>query len=384
MGVTETAGRRLALYRIASQLRDRGKGSTVTFSPKVFIPLTQLCRDFCSYCTFRRSPQQTERLYMSPHDVLRVALKGQQLGCREALFVLGERPEERYPEARRWLDERGYDSTVEYLFEMCKLVLQETALYPHSNPGNLTRAELQALKGVNASLGLMLESTSERLCEQEGPHERAPSKHPRLRLTTLKQAGELKIPFTTGLLIGIGENAQERIESLAAIGDLQRRYGHIQEVIIQNFRAKPKTSMSRAVEPPLREMLQTVAQARILLGQEMNIQAPPNLARPYHSSAHLAYLSAGINDWGGISPLTIDYVNPEAPWPHIAELNEHMAAEGFELKARFPVYPEYIFKDCGFLPGSLKDRLLAEADPQGYIPSRVWYHSLTSTSDSQH
>ncbi len=321
---------------------------------------------------------------MSPHEVLRVALKGQQLGCREALFVLGERPEERYPEARRWLDERKYDSTVEYLFEMCKLVVQETALYPHSNPGNLTRLELQALKEVNASLGLMLESSSERLSEPGGPHERAPSKRPRLRLSTLKEGGELKIPFTTGLLIGIGETAQERIECLTAIGDLQRRYGHIQEVIIQNFRAKPKTSMSRAEEPSLAEMLQTVAQARILLGQEMNIQAPPNLSWPYHPSAHLEYLSAGINDWGGISPLTIDYVNPEAPWPYIAKLNKQMAAEGFELRARFPIYPEYIFKGCGFLSGSLKDRLIAEADPQGYIPSPVWYHSPTSTLDSQH
>ena len=232
----------------ARSIRDQGKGCTVTFSPKVFIPLTRLCRDFCNYCVFRQDPRQAESLYLSPEEVLAVARRGEEAGCREALFVLGERPEQRYPEARRWLEDGGYESTIDYLRAMCELVLSETKLYPHSNPGTLNRGELETLRGSNVSMGLMLESTSPRLYQPGGPHEHAPSKHPRARLRTLELAGEQRIPFTTGLLVGIGETREERIEALEAIRDLQERFGHIQEVIIQNFLAKPTTPMESSSE----------------------------------------------------------------------------------------------------------------------------------------
>ena len=352
---------------MAARIRDRGKGKVVSFSPKVFIPLTRLCRDFCSYCTFRQDPQQARHPYMSPTEVLAAARTGERAGCREALFVLGERPERRYSEARRWLRQNGYDSTIEYLAEMCALVLRETALYPHSNPGTLSRSELLALKGVNASMGLMLESTSARLCKPGGVHYRAPSKQPTVRLRTLRLAGELRIPFTTGLLVGIGETAQEREEALIVIRDLHRRYGHIQEVIIQNFRAKSDTVMAQHPEPSREGMLHTVAAARILLGPEMNIQVPPNLSCGDSGADYLAYLKAGINDWGGVSPVTIDYVNPEAPWPELDNLRQKVKEQDFELRARFPVYPEYILNQSSYLPEALRDRLQSEADSEGYI-----------------
>lgn len=351
----------------AVQLRDRGKGRVISFSPKVFIPLTRLCRDFCRYCTFRQHPRETQTLYMSPQQVLAAARAGEKMNCREALFVLGERPEERYPEARTWLRSHGYESTLEYLAAMCSLVLRETRLYPHSNPGTLTRSEMLALKEVNASLGLMLESASSRLCQPGGPHERAPSKDPALRLETLEIAGQLKIPFTTGLLIGIGETREERREALVAIEGLHRQYGHIQEVIIQNFRAKAGTPMGDAPEPSLQEMLETTAWARIILGEQMNLQVPPNLSRGRNGLEYLNYLRAGINDWGGISPVTIDYVNPEAPWPQLGELSRAMEREGYLLRARFPVYPQYIVGRNGYLPTSLRERLRSEADSEGYI-----------------
>ena len=346
----------------ARRIRDCGKGRVISFSPKVFIPLTRLCRDFCTYCTFRKAPQQAKQLYMTPQEVLDVARAGQRAGCREALLVLGERPEQRYPEAGSWLQENGYESTLEYLREICELVLRETDLYPHSNPGTMTRSELQDLKDLNVSMGLMLESISARLHECGGPHEHAPSKRPEVRLRTLELAGELQIPFTTGLLIGIGETPEERIDALLAIKDLQDRFGHIQEVILQNFRAKPGTQMEKASEASHLEMLETVAAARIILGSQMNIQVPPNL-----SSQYLDYLEAGINDWGGISPVTIDYVNPEAAWPNIIALKQEMNSRGYELRARFPVYPEYILHQSQFLPPSLLKRLRLEADSQGYF-----------------
>ena len=304
---------------------------------------------------------------MRPEEVLAVAHSGQQKGCREALFVLGERPELRYPEARRWLREEGYDSTVDYLFQMCQMVLKETRLYPHTNAGILSRSELKALQQVNASLGLMLETTSLRLSEPGGPHASAPSKHPRVRAKTLRLAGELGIPFTTGILVGIGETLNERIDALHLIRDLQQRHGHIQEVIIQNFRAKPGTAMASLAEPSFFEMLETIAMARLILGHQMNIQAPPNLSAA--GRRYLGYLGAGLNDWGGISPITIDFVNPEAPWPHLRELTEQTAAHGFQLRARFPIYPEYIQDKDRFIPGELRSRLKKEADSEGYIPS---------------
>jgi len=361
-----------AVCAAARLLRERGKGRVVSFSPKVFIPLTRLCRDTCGYCTFRTDPQSDPGLFMTPEDVLAVARAGERLGCTEALFTLGERPEQRFPEARRWLAARGHRSTLAYLREMAGLVLRETSLLPHLNPGTMSRAEMAALRGVSASMGLMLETVSPRLCDPGGPHEHAPSKHPRARLRTLDLAGELRIPFTTGLLVGIGETPEERVWTLEAIRESHARWGHVQEVIIQNFRAKPRTPMARAPEPDTGEMLRAAAVARLVLGAEANIQVPPNLtARDFP-----VYLEAGINDWGGISPLTIDYVNPEAPWPAIAVLRSHTEAAGLELRPRLPVYPEYLLDRPEYLPPSLRDRLRAAADREGYAkeePARHGY-----------
>ncbi len=353
------------LCNVAAELRDQGKGKIVTFSPKVFIPLTHLCRDFCGYCTFRQSPEAAQRLYMSSEEVLDVARAGQRLGCTEALFTLGERPEQRYPEARQWLEARGFRTTLEYLTEMCRLVLQETDLLPHANPGTMSRRELEALQPHNPSMGLMLESVSPLLYEAGGPHEFAPSKRPRVRLRTIELAGELGIPFTTGILIGIGETRQERIGAILAIRRLHRAYGHIQEVIIQNFRAKPNTPMSQTSDAPAEDLLWTVAVARILLGSEVNIQVPPNLSAQDYPS----YLSAGINDWGGISPLTIDFVNPEAPWPGLAELEGRTRSMGFELRPRLPVYPEFFLgsNSNSRLPDPLKAKVMSLADGDGYV-----------------
>ena len=356
------------LCHTASQVRDAGKGNTVTFSPKVFIPLTRLCRDFCSYCTFRQAPEEAgDRLYMTPEEVLDVAKAGQRLGCTEALFTLGERPEARYPEAKEWLGLRGYRTTLEYLAAMCKLVVEETSLLPHANPGTMSRQEMAALRPYNPSMGLMLESTSPRLYEEGGPHEFAPSKRPRVRLRTIEIAGELGVPFTTGLLIGIGETRMERIDALLAIRDLHAAHGHIQEVIIQNFRAKPDTPMRDAPDAPSDELLWTVAVARLLLGPNMNVQVPPNL----NSDDYQAYIGAGINDWGGISPLTIDYVNPEAPWPGMAQLRERTASEGHELRPRLPIYPEYFMETGRYLDPSITAQVKSLADHKGYVKGGI-------------
>ncbi|HXH09857.1 MAG TPA: 7,8-didemethyl-8-hydroxy-5-deazariboflavin synthase CofG [Alphaproteobacteria bacterium] len=363
-----------ALCKAAAIIRDRGKGRTISFSPKVFIPLTRLCRDFCGYCTFRQSPAEADRLYMSPEEILAVARGGEQLGCIEALFTLGERPEQRYPEAKAWLQRHGYRTTLEYLHAACELVLQETSLLPHGNPGTMSRREMEHLKGVNASMGIMLETISPRLSESGGPHQFAPSKWPRLRVKTLEVAGELKVPFTTGILIGIGETLQERVESLLAIRELQRRYGHLQEVIIQNFRAKPNTPMRRHADATTHDLLWTVAVARLILGPDCNLQVPPNL----NATDYPLFLSAGINDWGGISPLTIDYVNPEAPWPQIAELRRKTEALGFTLRPRLPVYPEYIVEWDDYLPSSLKERIKSTADGAGYVKGGIERYAGTS------
>jgi FO synthase len=372
--VNATPGELPALCKAAAIIRDRGKGRTVSFSPKVFIPLTRLCRDFCGYCTFRQSPAEAECLYMSPEEVLAVARAGEQLGCMEALFTLGERPEQRYPEAKAWLHRHGYRTTLDYLRAACELVLQETALLPHGNPGTMSRREMAHLKDVNASMGLMLENISRRLSEPGGPHQYAPSKWPNLRVKTLEVAGELKVPFTTGILIGIGETPQERVESLLAIRELHRRYGHLQEVIIQNFRAKPNTPMGRHPDAPTQDLLWTVAVARLILGPGCNLQVPPNLsARDYP-----LFLLAGINDWGGISPLTIDYVNPEAPWPQIAELRRQTEALGFALRPRLPVYPEYIVEWDDYLPSSLRERIKSTADRAGYVKGGIERYAGTS------
>ena len=347
----------------ASELRDFGKGRLVTFSPKVFIPLTMLCRDFCGYCTFRRDPDTARDLYMSPEQVLKVARAGEAFGCTEALFTLGERPEQRYPEAKEWLSERGCQTTLEYLVEVCQLVAEETSLMPHVNPGTMSRRELVALRPYNPSMGLMLESTSPRLYQEGGPHEFAPSKRPRVRLRTLEIGGELGVPFTTGILVGIGETRMERIDALLEIRKLNDAHGHIQEVIVQNFRAKPETPMGEAPDAGSEELLWTVAVARLILGPDMNLQVPPNL----NSDDYEIYLNAGINDWGGVSPVTIDYVNPEAPWPGLAELRNRTEAMGFSLKPRLPVYPEFFDRAGGYLAQSMRIKMSDVTDDKGYV-----------------
>ena len=348
----------------ASDMRLHGKGTIVTFSPKVFIPLTQMCRDFCGYCTFRKDPKQAGTdIYMTPEQVLDVANAGAALGCTEALFTLGERPEQRYPEAREWLRKRGFKTTLEYLSYVCQLVIDETEMLPHANPGTMARRELEALQPYNPSMGLMLESTSKSLYAKGGPHEFAPSKRPKVRLKTLELAGQLRVPFTTGILIGIGESRRDRIESLLAIADLQIQYGHVQEVIIQNFLAKSATPMEDAPDAGSDELLWTVAVARLILGPESNLQVPPNL----NAKDYQMYLNAGINDWGGVSPLTIDFVNPEAPWPALTELKNKTEGAGFELKPRLPVYPEYFVNTDEFLSEPLLQKVSSMADAEGYV-----------------
>ena len=356
-----------ALCRAASLLRDRGKGRVVTFSPKVFIPLTRLCRDFCGYCTFRQSPDEADSLYMTSEEALAVARAGQKLGCTEALFTLGEHPEQRYDEARGWLNASGFRTTLEYLTHVCSQTLRHTSMLPHANPGVMSRREMAALRPVNASMGVMLEVLSERLCSEGGPHHLAPSKRPSVRLKTLNLAGQLKIPFTTGVLIGIGETRQERINSLLAIRESHRKYEHVQEVIIQNFRAKAETAMASHPDAARDDLLWTVAAARLILGPAINLQVPPNLSQDDYPM----FLNAGINDWGGVSPLTIDYVNPEAPWPQISQLRRHTEAMGFRLKPRLPIYPEFFMERDDFVTPSMKERLLHLADSEGYVKGGV-------------
>ena len=363
-----------ALIAAAAALRDQHKGRIVTFSPKIFIPLTNLCRDFCGYCTFRKAPDETGAKTMTLDEVLRVVRQGKLLGCTEVLFSLGDKPEAIYPEMKRFLEERGHRRTLDYLYEACQVVLEETELLPHSNPGVMGKKDLQRLKEVNISLGLMLENISDRLMRPGNAHDNAPDKKPALRLRTMEEAAKLHIPFTTGILIGIGETWEERIDSLFVIRDLQARYGHIQEVIIQNFRAKPEIPMRDHPEPGHEEMLKTIALARLIFGGEMNIQAPPNLTPDNYD----LYLDAGINDWGGVSPLTPDFINPEAPWPALQSLRDKSAEAGFQLKARLPIYPEFISQGDRFLPRSLvpyverlsgADGLVKDGGPLGKLPT---------------
>ena len=320
----------------ARALREEGHGTVVTFSPKVFIPLTKLCRDVCHYCTFARPPRRGERAYMSVEEVVAVARAGAARGCREALFTLGDKPELRYRVAREELAALGCRTTLEYLGRAAEAVLGETGLLPHLNPGVLTVDDVRALRPVSASMGLMLETTSERLSARGGPHFGSPDKLPEARLATIAAAGEARVPFTTGILIGIGETRAERIDALLAIRELGERYGHVQEVIVQNFRAKPGTRMAGAAEPPREELLWTIAAARIVLGPSAHVQAPPNLS--YADFPRL--LDAGIDDWGGVSPVTIDHVNPEAPWPDLERLRTATENRGLELAPRLPIYPE--------------------------------------------
>ena len=351
------------LMRAAAQLRDQHKGRVVTFSPKIFVPLTNLCRDFCGYCTFRKAPDEPGAKTMTLDEVLRVVRQGKVLGCTEVLFSLGDKPEAIYPEMKLFLAEHGHRRTLDYLYEACQIVLQETELLPHINPGVMSRRDLLRLREVSASMGLMLESTSDRLLMVAGAHHNAPDKKPAVRLRTLEEAGKLHIPFTTGILIGIGETWDERIDALIAIRDLHARYGHIQEVIVQNFRSKPTIPMRRHPNATRNDMLATIAVARLILGGEMNIQAPPNLT----PDGYELYLKAGINDWGGVSPLTPDFINPEAPWPELRLLQKKSAEAGFELKARLPVYPEYIRQAERFLPDTIVRYMARLCDGDGLV-----------------
>src|SRR5687768_15159514 len=326
----------------AARERRRGvggrAGGLVTYSPKVFIPLTTLCRDVCGYCTFAQPPRRGERAYLSEAEVLEIARAGAAAGCTEALFTLGDKPERRYAVARRELSALGCETTIDYLVRVARRVLEETGLPPHLNPGVMTRRELEVLRPVSASMGIMLETTAERLGAKGGPHWASPDKVPARRLETIALAGELRIPFTSGILIGIGETREERIDALLALKALGEEHGHLQEVIVQNFRAKPGTRMASHSEPSLDDHLWTIAVARILLGPEWHVQAPPNLA--FDDFPRL--LDAGIDDWGGVSPVTIDHVNPEAPWPELERLSEVTCSRELELVPRLPVYPEYV------------------------------------------
>lgn len=350
------------LLAAAAGARDRGRGRRMTFSAKVFVPLTNLCRDYCGYCTFRRDPGEPGALSMTPEQVLALTRAGERLGAKEALFSLGDRPEALFPEYREFLERMGHTTTLGYLREVCELVASETGLLPHANPGLMGERDLVALREVNVSMGIMLETLSERLLGPGRAHDRAPDKVPARRLRTIALAGKLSIPFTTGILIGIGETHAERIEALLAIRDLHERYGHVQEVIVQNFRRKPGIPMRDHAEPPMDDLLRTAAVARLLLGPDMNIQVPPNL-----SDADFTRLpAAGINDWGGVSPLTPDHINPERPWPGLAALRRATERAGLELRERLAVYPEYAGRP-EFVHEGLRPRVQSLVDGDGLV-----------------
>jgi FO synthase len=346
----------------AGEVRDRGRGRRVTFSKKVFVPLTTLCRDYCGYCAFRRDPGEPGAYTMTPEDVVALAQAGGRLGAKEALFSLGDKPEAAFPVHRAHLRRLGHRTTLSYLAAMCDLTLRESTLLPHANPGVMRERDLAMLREVTVSMGLMLETVSERLLAPGLAHDRAPDKVPARRLTTIALAGKLGIPFTTGILIGIGETPDERVEALVAIRELHERYGHIQEVIIQNFRAKGRIPMRNYPEPTLDDLLRTIAVARLLLGPDVNIQAPPNLSR----ADWPRLLEAGLNDWGGISPLTLDHINPERPWPLIVDLRRRTEAAGFEFRERLALYPEYVGRP-DFVAEPLRARVAALTDPDGLV-----------------
>jgi len=353
----------------ARALRDAGFGERLTYSPKVFIPLTRLCRDTCSYCTFARGPGEVEAPFLTIEQVLAIAREGERHGCTEALFTLGDQPERRYRAAREALRRLGFGSTLDYLHTAAAAVLEHTSLLPHLNPGVLDHAAAERLREVSVSLGLMLESSAARLAERGGPHHAAPDKHPAARIASLEATGAAGVPTTTGILIGIGETRRERVESLLAIRRLHERYGHIQEVIIQNFRAKPRTGMARAEEPELAEHLWSIAVARLVLGPELSLQAPPNL----QPAALERLVDAGINDWGGISAVTPDHVNPEAPWPAVASVEQAGASRGKHLAPRLPVYPRFLAAAPGrWLSEPLHRRALAAADADLLARAEAW------------
>jgi 7,8-didemethyl-8-hydroxy-5-deazariboflavin synthase CofG subunit len=354
-----------ALLAAACAAKENFRPGVVTYSRKVFLPLTNLCRDYCGYCTFRRDPGEPGAHTMTPEEVLAIAQAGEKLGCTEALFSLGDKPELLFPEMRDTLRQLGYKSTLHYLEAMCELVLRETGLLPHPNPGLLSAEWIARLSAVSPSMGLMLETTSCALLAPDAAHDNAPDKVPAKRLRMIEEAGKQQVPFTTGLLIGIGETPEDRIDTVLAIRGLHERYSHIQEVIVQNFRAKPTIPMAHAPEPSQGEMLRTVAVTRLLL-PNVNIQAPPNLNAPYYEEL----LDAGINDWGGVSPLTPDYINPEKPWPHLEQLRLRTESKGQQLRQRLPVYPEFL-PNLLARPGLLSERLQASRNSEGLASQRT-------------
>jgi FO synthase len=369
-----------AVVAAAGALRNATTGSRITFSKKVFIPLTKLCRDSCGYCTFAHPPRPGESAYLTLEEVLSIARAGQAAGCKEALFTLGDKPERKWPEARAELEAMGYATTIEYLAASCSAVLNETDLLPHTNPGTLTREEAETLRAVSVSQGMMLETLSERLLARGMAHFGAPDKRPDARLATLEAAGAARIPFTTGILIGIGETYEERIDALLAIRASHERHGHVQEVIVQNFRRKPGTLMAAHPEPTVEEMRLAIALARLVMGPDVGVQAPPNLSPSDYGS----YLDAGLSDWGGVSPVTPDHVNPEAPWPKLAELKEVTEGRGFLLLERLAVYPRY----CGepealkvWIDPRLRGVVLDATDAEGYrrADDAGWYSGASES-----
>jgi FO synthase len=346
------------LLAAAATLRDRGRGRTITFSAKVFVPLTTLCRDYCGYCTFRKDPGEPGAFTLMPDDVLALVKAGERVGAKEALFSLGDKPEAIFPEHREVLRRLGHRTTLGYLRAVSEMVVKESTLLPHANPGLMSERDLTALREASVSMGIMLETTAERLAGPGLAHDRAPDKVPARRLKTIGLAGKLRIPFTTGILIGIGETLAERVTSLVAIRELHEEHGHIQEVIVQNFRAKPSIPMRGWRDPTLPDLLRTVAVARLLLGPDMNIQAPPNLS----SDGYGMLPAAGLNDWGGISPLTPDHINPERPWPLIADLRRVTEAAGHTLRERLAIYPEYAARP-DFVDPALRAHIARLAGP---------------------
>ena len=365
--------------RAASEVRDRHFGPRVTYSRKVFIPLTKLCRDNCGYCTFAHGPRPGERAYLTPGEVLEIARAGAAAGCKEALFTLGDKPEKRYPEARRELRELGFATTIEYLAHCCRLVLEETGLLPHANPGVLSGEEVRALRHVSVSQGIMLEQASDRLLGPNLAHWASPDKVPAKRLKTMEEAGRLGVPFTTGILIGIGETVEERVDTLLAIRGVHEKHGNIQECIVQNFRAKPGTRMAGWTEPGEDEMLATIALARLILPPTVTVQAPPNLAGPGGDGAppYARYIDAGINDWGGVSPVTPDHVNPERPWPHLEELEKATEAKGYLLLERLALHPSYARNAETWVDERLRPGVWSAQDAEGLARTEDWAPGTT-------
>lgn len=358
-----------ALVARAKPLRDEGHPSVVSYSRKVFIPLTKLCRDVCHYCTFATTPKPGQKAFLTVDEVIAIAERGAAAGCKEALFTLGDKPELRYRAAREELAQMGFASTLDYLEAAARETLKRTGLLPHLNPGVMTRDEMARLRRVSISQGIMLESTSRRLLEPGQCHHGSPDKDPEVRLRTIREAGELRIPFTSGLLIGIGESRRERVETLLVLRDAHEMHGHIQEIIVQNFRAKPHTKMSEAREPDLDDLVWTIAVARLIFGPRMNIQAPPNLT----AGDIKPLIEAGINDWGGVSPITPDFVNPEAPWPHVDDLARHTREAGKELVQRLAIYPQWARDPERWLDPATIAPVLREIDGEGYARESDWF-----------